>query len=171
MALRPGLLAAPMARGGSAAARRSRSCCQTPSSAGSASHPSPPAMPLDFVEPPCTRPVRTVVWEGRSRAAPPYPDDATALSGDTPPAPRLGWQLWALRPGLDGASRESTTLTGTWRTARFVVPPGAGSDCAARGRPTATPTSADRRRAFVAFRCQSTRTPCPRLDTKGDSMR
>ena len=27
--------------------------------------------------------------------------DATALSGDTPPAPRLGWQLWALRPGLD----------------------------------------------------------------------
>ena len=23
-------------------------------------------------------------------------------SGDTPPAPRLGWQLWALRPGLDG---------------------------------------------------------------------
>ena len=35
--------------------------------------------------------------------------DATALSGDTPPAPRLGWQLWALRPGLDGASRPSTT--------------------------------------------------------------
>ena len=32
--------------------------------------------------------------------------------GDTPPAPRLGWQLWALRPGLDGASRPSTTLTG-----------------------------------------------------------
>ena len=23
-------------------------------------------------------------------------------AGDTPPAPRLGWQLWALRPGLDG---------------------------------------------------------------------
>ena len=33
-------------------------------------------------------------------------------SGDTPPAPRLGWQLWALRPGLDGASRPPTTLTG-----------------------------------------------------------
>ena len=26
---------------------------------------------------------------------------APALSGDTPSAPRLGWQLWALRPGLD----------------------------------------------------------------------
>ena len=33
-------------------------------------------------------------------------------SGDTPPAPRLRWQLWALRPGLDGASRPPTTLTG-----------------------------------------------------------
>ena len=37
---------------------------------------------------------------------------APALPGDTPSAPRLGWQLWALRPGLDGASRPSTTLTG-----------------------------------------------------------
>ena len=37
---------------------------------------------------------------------------APALPGDTPSAPRLGWQLWALRPGLDGASRPSTTLAG-----------------------------------------------------------
>ena len=27
---------------------------------------------------------------------------APALSGDTPPAPPLRQQLWALRPGLDG---------------------------------------------------------------------
>ena len=40
-------------------------------------------------------------------------------SGDTPSAPRLGWQLWALRPGLDGASRPSTTLTGRRPTAGF----------------------------------------------------
>ena len=32
--------------------------------------------------------------------------------GDTPSAPQLRWQLWALRPGLDGASRPSTMLTG-----------------------------------------------------------
>ena len=31
--------------------------------------------------------------------------------GDTPSVPRLRWQLWALRPGLDGASRPSTTIT------------------------------------------------------------
>ena len=39
--------------------------------------------------------------------------------GDTPSAPRLRWQLWALRPGLDGASRPSTTLTGRGGTAGF----------------------------------------------------
>ena len=44
-------------------------------------------------------------------------------SGDTPPAPRLGWQLWALRPGLDGASRPSTTLTGRGGTAGFGATP------------------------------------------------
>ena len=44
---------------------------------------------------------------------------ATALAGDTPSVPRLRWQLWALRPGLDGASRPSTTLTGTRQTAGF----------------------------------------------------
>ena len=39
--------------------------------------------------------------------------------GDTPSAPRLRWQLWALRPGLDGASRPSTTLTGRGGIAGF----------------------------------------------------
>ena len=34
-------------------------------------------------------PVRTVVWEGRSREAPPYPDCATALRV-TAPAKKLG---------------------------------------------------------------------------------
>ena len=43
------------------------------------SHPSPQAMPLNSVEPPCTEPYARVVWEGRSRDAPPYPDFATAL--------------------------------------------------------------------------------------------
>ena len=33
---------------------------------------------------------------------------APALSGDTPPVPPLRQQLWALRPGLDGASRPFT---------------------------------------------------------------
>ena len=33
-------------------------------------------------------PVRTVVWEGRSREAPPYPDCATALRVTAPP---IGW--------------------------------------------------------------------------------
>ena len=30
-------------------------------------------------------------------------------SGDTPSVPPLKQQIWALRPGLDGASRPSTT--------------------------------------------------------------
>ena len=47
------------------------------------------------------------------------PPRCSGPSGDTPPAPRLGWQLWALRPGLDGTSRPSTTLTGTPRTRRI----------------------------------------------------
>ena len=38
--------------------------------------------------------------------------DATALSGDTPPAPRLRWQLWALRPGLDGRPGRPRRLPG-----------------------------------------------------------
>ena len=48
--------------------------------------------------------------------------------GDTPSVPRLRWQLWALRPGLDGASRPSTTPTGRgrppdsgWRAGREPV--------------------------------------------------
>ena len=49
-------------------------------------------------------------------------------AGDTPSVPRLRWQLWALRPGLDGASRPSTTPTGRggppdsgWRAGREPV--------------------------------------------------
>ena len=34
-------------------------------------------------------------------------------SGDTPSVPRLRWQLWALRPGLDRTSRPSTTTRRT----------------------------------------------------------
>ena len=38
-------------------------------------------------------------------------------AGDTPAGPQLGLQLWALRPGLDGTSRPSTTSHGTpWQT-------------------------------------------------------
>ena len=40
-------------------------------------------------------------------------------AGDTPSVPRLRWQLWALRPGLDEASRPSTTPHGTRQTAGF----------------------------------------------------
>ena len=70
---RPRPLAAPMARGGSAIARHCRSRYPTPSSAESASHPSPQAMPLKFVEPPCTDPYAR--WCGRGGAArlPPIP--------------------------------------------------------------------------------------------------
>ena len=47
------------------------------------------------------------------------PPRCSGPADDTPPAPRLGWQLWALRPGLDGASRPSTTLTRRRPTAGF----------------------------------------------------
>ena len=70
---RPRPPAAPMARGALAVARRFRSRCPTPSSTESASHPSPQAMPLDSVEPPCTDPYAR--WCGRGGAArlPPIP--------------------------------------------------------------------------------------------------
>ena len=99
---RPRPLAAPTAPGGSATARHSVSRCPTPSSPESASHPSPQAMPLNSVEPPCTDPYAR--WCGRGGAArlPPIPICASALPGDTPPVPPLGEQLWALRPRLDG---------------------------------------------------------------------
>ena len=86
---RPRPRAVPMALGGSASARRSASRCPTPSSTGSASHPSPQAMPLDSVEPPCTDPYAR--WCGRGGAArlPPIPICASALPGDTP-ADRAG---------------------------------------------------------------------------------
>ena len=66
--------------------------------------------------------------EGRDRVAagrPACQRAARALrlrygpAGDTPSVPRLRWQLWALRPGLDGASRPSTTPHGTRQTAGF----------------------------------------------------
>ncbi len=75
--------------GGSAADRHSASRCPTPSSPGLASHPSPQAMPLNAVEPPCTDPYAR--WCGKGGAArlppppPPIPMCATALPG----APRL----------------------------------------------------------------------------------
>ena len=64
---------ASSAHGGSVSARRSASRCPTLSSTGSASHPSPQAMPLDSVEPPCTDPYAR--WCGRGGAArlPPIP--------------------------------------------------------------------------------------------------
>ena len=64
-------------------------------------HPSPQAMPLNSVEPPCTDPYAR--WCGRGGAArlPPIPIRASALQGDTPPVPPLREQLWALRPALD----------------------------------------------------------------------
>ena len=55
-------------------------------------------MPLDSVEPPCTDPY-AVVWEGRSREAPPYPDCATALRVTAPPgcgSRRLVWPKGSL---------------------------------------------------------------------------
>ena len=48
-------------------------------------------------------PVRTVVWEGRSREAPPYPDFATALRVTRRP-PRWEQLIWPkarFRPGTD----------------------------------------------------------------------
>ena len=47
------------------------------------------------------------------------PPRCSGPADDTPPVPQLGWQLWALRPGLDGASRPSTTLTRRRPTAGF----------------------------------------------------
>ena len=95
-------------------------------------------------------PVRTVVWEGRSREAPPYPDLRYGPSGDTPPAPRLRQQLWALRPGLDGGvpavhdvSRDAADRRirdgAPDRNRRLGVGVGAGGDgrFPGRGRPRA----------------------------------
>ena len=44
-------------------------------------------------------------------------------AGDAPSAPRLRWQLWALRPGLNGASRPSTALTGCGEPPEVDNPP------------------------------------------------
>ncbi len=48
----------------------------------------------------------------------------SGMVSDTCVPPQRRWQLWALRPGLDGTSRPSTTLIGR------TDPPGTSS-----GRP------------------------------------
>ena len=58
--------------------------------------------------------------------------------GDTPSAPRLRWQLWALRPGLDGASRPSTTLTGRGGPPEIGVRRAGPLQRGTGGRPRAT---------------------------------
>ena len=42
--------------------------------------------------------------------------------GDTPPAPRLGWQLWALRPGLDARVPTIHYVPGTRRATELRTP-------------------------------------------------
>ena len=49
--------------------------------------------------------------------------------GDTPPAPQLGWQLWALRPGLDARVPTVHNIPGTRRAAERRT----GPDPPARG--------------------------------------
>ena len=90
--------------------------------------------------------------------------------GDPPAAPRLGWQLWALRPGLDGASRPPTTLTGRGgppsrgtpdRNCRSGLQPVSPRPAAPGGNRRAN----HRRRTTyavslgVSFRCRSSRRP------------
>src|SRR5262249_54049095 len=65
--VRPG----PQAPGG---ARRSNSRCETRTSTGSAFLAWPVPRRRNPIEPPWYGPVCPVVWEGRSREAPPYPD-------------------------------------------------------------------------------------------------
>ena len=98
-------------------------------------HPSPQAMPLNSVEPPCTDPYAR--WCGRGGAArlPPIPIRASALQGDTPPVPPLREQLWALRPALDDdvPAVDATLHAGRASSSRRVSLP-----CAvpgAQGRP------------------------------------
>src|SRR6266446_3863179 len=65
--------AAHVALGGSQAAPRSPSQCQSPSSVHSVCLPSQPANHIIY-RTAVYGPVCTVVWEGRSRETPPYPD-------------------------------------------------------------------------------------------------
>ena len=69
--------------------------------------------------------------------------------GDTPSAPRLRWQLWALRPGLDGASRPSTTLRDAADRRIRGTPdrnrPSRGCSRCRRGRPLPAETAAGAR--------------------------
>ena len=62
-------------------------------------------------------PVRTVVWEGRSRKAPPYPDSAPALAGDRPGRPcgkplRASQKAVPRATGARGRLRESLRSRG-----------------------------------------------------------
>ena len=64
-------------------------------------------------------------------------------AGDAPSVPRLRWQLWALRAGLDGASRPATTPHGTRQTAGFRMARRTGTGWSRRQ------TAATSRRAWL----------------------
>ena len=108
-------------------------------------------------------------------------------SGDTPPAPRLGWQLWALRPGLDACVPTVHNVPGTRRATELRTPhrtgtagsglgsgtagsPAGGAGCAVslcRRRvdvltePTGGPFSRGRRGPFFSCHFQSIGRPAP----------
>ena len=77
--------------------------------------------------------------------------------GDTPSAPRLGWQLWALRPGLDGGA-PTVHDDSPDQTHRIGVASGGGAGefaaCAARTdvlmEPTGGPFSRGHRGPFFS---------------------
>ena len=58
-------------------------------------------------------------------------------SGDTPPAPRLGWQLWALRPGLDACVPTVHNVPGTRRATELRTPHRTGTAGSGLGSGTA----------------------------------
>ena len=58
-------------------------------------------------------------------------------SGDTPPAPRLGWQLWALRPGLDACVPTVHNVPGTRRATERRTPHRTGTAGSGLGSGTA----------------------------------
>ena len=57
--------------------------------------------------------------------------------GDTPPAPRLGWQLWALRPGLDARVPTVHNVPGTRRATELRTPHRTGTAGSGLGSGTA----------------------------------
>ena len=58
-------------------------------------------------------------------------------SGDTPPAPRLGWQLWALRPGLNACVPTVHNVPGTRRATELRTPHRTGTAGSGLGSGTA----------------------------------